>query len=224
MNKLVSFMLNITVKLEVCVFALVSIISSIFGQIAWWLGPGGTYLAHWGPEKVEWASCSVWSVEFEVQSVEFGVRSFECEVGWVWCIEHGVWILCAKFGVWSMECEVCVFCLVYGVWSVNFVCWVWCILRFILPCKSDCYSIFLKKRGIYSLYANLWLLRPLIKNIPDSSHQYGSNVTFGASLAFQIREEYVFEENIFFENWTSRGVNTGVTQFHTQFTHVSRQC
>ena len=28
-------------------------------------------------------------------------------------------------------------------------------------------------------------------NIPDSSHQYDSNVTFGASLPFQMREEYV---------------------------------
>ena len=28
-------------------------------------------------------------------------------------------------------------------------------------------------------FAKLWLVRPLIKNIPDSSHQYGSNVTFG---------------------------------------------
>ena len=26
-----------------------------------------------------------------------------------------------------------------------------------------------------------------------------------------------------FENWTSRGVNSGVMQFHTQFTPVSRQ-
>ena len=69
--------------------------------------------------------------------------------------------------------------------------------RFILPCKSDCQPILLKKQGIFSLYAKLGLLRPLIKNIPDSSHQYGSNVTFGASLAFQMREEYVFEINIF---------------------------
>ena len=28
-------------------------------------------------------------------------------------------------------------------------------LRFILPCKSDCQPIFLKKQGIYSLYAKL---------------------------------------------------------------------
>ena len=35
---------------------------------------------------------------------------------------------------------------------------------------------------------------PGLSNIPDSSHRYGSNVTFGASLAFQMREEYVFEE------------------------------
>ena len=27
-------------------------------------------------------------------------------------------------------------------------------------------------------------------------------------------------KKIFFENWTSRGVNRGLTQFHTQFMHV----
>ena len=85
--------------------------------------------------------------------------------------------------------------------------------RFILPCKSDCLTIFLKKQGTYSLYAKLWLERPLIKNINDSYHQNLSNITFGASLAFQMREEYVFEKNIF-KNWTSRGVNSGVTQFY----------
>ena len=30
-------------------------------------------------------------------------------------------------------------------------------------------------------------------------------------------------EKRFFENWASRGVNSGVTQFHAQFTHISRQ-
>ena len=89
--------------------------------------------------------------------------------------------------------------------------------RLILPCKSDCQPMFLKKQGTHSLYAKLWLVRPLIKNIHDSSHQYLSNVTFGASLALQMREEYVFEIN------TSKGVNSGVTQFHTQLTHVSRR-
>ena len=71
------------------------------------------------------------------------------------------------------------------------------ILRFILPCKSDCQPIFLKKQGINSFYAKLWLLRSLIKNVPDSSHRYGSNVTFGASTAFQMREKYVFEKKYF---------------------------
>ena len=79
------------------------------------------------------------------------------------------------------------------------------ILRFILPCKSECQPIFLKKHGIYSLYAKLWLLRPLIKNFPDSSHRYGSNVTFGASLAFQMQEEYVLKKNIFFKTWPQGG-------------------
>ena len=36
------------------------------------------------------------------------------------------------------------------------------------------------------------------KNIYDSSHQYLLNVTFGASLAFQMREEYVKILYIFF--------------------------
>ena len=78
-------------------------------------------------------------------------------------------------------------------------------LRFILPCKSDCQPIFLKKQGIFSVYTQLWLLGPLIKNIPDSSHQYGSNVTFGESLAFQMREEYVFEEIFFLKIGPQRG-------------------
>ena len=33
----------------------------------------------------------------------------------------------------------------------------------------------------------------------------------------------MFLKKIFFQNWTSRGVNSGVTQLHTQFTHVFRQ-
>ena len=41
--------------------------------------------------------------------------------------------------------------------------------------------------------------KALIKNIPDSSHRYVSNVTFGASLAFLMREEYVYEKNYFWK-------------------------
>ena len=37
-----------------------------------------------------------------------------------------------------------------------------------------------------------------------------------------MREEYGLKKD-FFSNWTSRGVNSGITQFHTQFTHVSRK-
>ena len=85
-------------------------------------------------------------------------------------------------------------------------------LRLIFSCKSECQPIFLKKQGIYSLHAKLWLVRPLINNIPDAYHRYISNVTFGASLAFQMREEYVFEK-IIFENWTSRGVNSALPNF-----------
>ena len=33
----------------------------------------------------------------------------------------------------------------------------------------------------------------------------------------------MFLKKIYFENWTSRGVNNGVTQFYTQFAHFSRQ-
>ena len=29
----------------------------------------------------------------------------------------------------------------------------------------------------------------------------------------------MFLKKIFFEHWTSRGVNSGVTQFHTKFRH-----
>ena len=92
------------------------------------------------------------------------------------------------------------------------------ILGFILPCKSDCQPIFLENAR------HILTLRNIVtfKNIPDSFHRYGSNVTFGASLAFHMRKEYVFEKRVF-ENWTSRGVNSGVTQFHAQFTHISRQ-
>ena len=93
--------------------------------------------------------------------------------------------------------------------------------KFILPCKSDCQPIFLKNQGTYSLYAKLLLLRLLIKNIRDSSHQYLSYVTFGVSLAFYMREEYVFAENIF-ENWTSRGINSGVTQILHAIYNFSR--
>ena len=95
--------------------------------------------------------------------------------------------------------------------------------RFILPCKSDCQPIFFKKQGTYLLYAKLWLVRPLIKNIHDSSHRYLSNVTFGTWVAFQMREEYVFWRKKYLKNWTSRGVNSGITQFQMQFTLVSRQ-
>ena len=37
-----------------------------------------------------------------------------------------------------------------------------------------------------------------------------------------MKEEYVFEKKIV-ENLTTRGGNSGVTQFQTQFTHVYRQ-
>ena len=62
----------------------------------------------------------------------------------------------------------------------------------------------------------------MIKNFHDSSHQYLSNVTFGSSLAFQMREKYVFEEKGKNLNGTSKGVNSGATQFFTQLMHVSR--
>ena len=87
--------------------------------------------------------------------------------------------------------------------------------RFILP------TYFLQNaRHLITFRKNV---RPLIKPIHYSSPWYISYVIFGTSPAFQMREEYVFGKKIlFFLNLTSRGVNSGVTQFHTQFTHVSR--
>ena len=79
---------------------------------------------------------------------------------------------------------------------------------FILPQQSVCQSIFFKIQGTYLLYAILW---PLIKNFLDSSPQYLSNVTFGTSLAFQMREEYMFE-TIYFWNLNLKGVNISITQ------------
>ena len=86
-------------------------------------------------------------------------------------------------------------------------------LRFILPCKSDCQPIFPKMQRTHLIFSKLWFVRPQIFQIRDSSPQFISNVTFGKSLAFQWREECVLD---FFLNWTSRGVNCGVTKFHTQ--------
>ena len=79
------------------------------------------------------------------------------------------------------------------------------ISRFILPRQSLCQSIFLKKQGTYLLYAILWLVRPLIKNILDSSPQYLSNFTFTPSLPFQMREEYTFVKKYIFWNRDLKG-------------------
>ena len=89
--------------------------------------------------------------------------------------------------------------------------------RFILPQQSICQSIFKRKAPHYLTHSRDW---PLIRYIPDSSPQFISNVTFGTSLAFQMREEYML---IFiFFNLDHTGVNIGATQFCTQFTHVSK--
>ena len=88
-------------------------------------------------------------------------------------------------------------------------------LRLILPQQSVCQSIFFKLQGTYLLYAIMWLVRPLIKNILDSSPRYLPNVTFGTSLAFRMREEYIFEKNYFW-NLDLKGLTIGVTQFHMQ--------
>ena len=56
-----------------------------------------------------------------------------------------------------------------------------CRLRFIWPCKSDCQPIFPKIQRTYSLFEKLWFVRPL-----DFS-----NVTFGTSFAFQMREVFL---------------------------------
>ena len=94
--------------------------------------------------------------------------------------------------------------------------------RLILPWKSDCPPVFLKMQGTYSLYAKFWLVRPLNDWIHDSAPRYLSNITFGTSIAFQMRKYHIFLKKYFFENWTSRGVNSAVTHFYTQFKHVSR--
>ena len=110
-----------------------------------------------------------------------------------------LWLLvvhvCGSFAFPSTSNDSCL--TFYDFWLTSNDLLLTSKLRFILQCKSNCHSIFLKKQGIYSLYAKLWLVRPLIKNIPDSSHRYLSNVNFWVSLEFQMREEYVFEK-IFF--------------------------
>ena len=72
-------------------------------------------------------------------------------------------------------------------------------------------------------FAKKILLRPLIKNIHDSSHWYLLNVTFGATLVLHMRKKYVFEKQYFWK-FDVKGVNSGLTQFYTQLTHVSRKC
>ena len=51
--------------------------------------------------------------------------------------------------------------------------------------------------------------------IHDYSPWYLSNVTFGTSFAFQIREKYVKKK-------IKINLKGDLTQFHKQFTHVSR--
>ena len=68
-------------------------------------------------------------------------------------------------------------------------------------------------------FVKVWLVRPLIKQTHNSSTQYLSNVTFGTSLEFQMRKEYVFS---FFFKWISMGVLSGVMQLHTHFRHASK--
>ena len=63
------------------------------------------------------------------------------------------------------------------------------ILKFIWPCKIDWQPIFPKMQRTSSLVAKLLFVRPLICQICDSSPQYFSNVTFGKSLAYQMRKE-----------------------------------
>ena len=75
---------------------------------------------------------------------------------------------------------------------------IWCLYWgslchdkvFANPFSSKC-----KASTHFTQYCDL--LDPLIKNILDSSPRYRSNVTFGTSQAFQMREEYMFEKNNF---------------------------
>ena len=61
-----------------------------------------------------------------------------------------------------------------------------------------------KKKG-EELSTKLWLVRPLIKKIPDSSHQYLSNVILGAGLAFQMKGDYNLKNKIFLKIGPQRG-------------------
>ena len=61
----------------------------------------------------------------------------------------------------------------------------------------------------------------MIKCILDFPTQHLANVTFKTSLAFQMREGYMFD---FFKIfiWISRGVSIGVTNCHANVMHVLR--
>ena len=94
------------------------------------------------------------------------------------------------------------------------------ILRFIWPCKTDCQPIFPKIQRTYSLFCKI-----VICKAPDFKSRILLLDIFQMSPSKQVLHfrwvGYIFEK-IFFENWTSRYVNSGVSQFHTQCMHVSR--
>ena len=67
---------------------------------------------------------------------------------------------------------------------------------FILPSQSVCWSIFSSNSGSHLIYAILWLARPLIEKILDSPTQCLADATFGTSVAFQVRKEYITHVSI----------------------------
>ena len=58
------------------------------------------------------------------------------------------------------------------------------------------------------------IANPFSLKCKASDHPHLSNVTFGTSLAFQMKEEHVLEK-VYFDKLTSMRVNSGVTQFCT---------
>ena len=69
-----------------------------------------------------------------------------------------------------------------------------------------CRSINSSNSGWHLLYAILWLDRPLFKNVLDSPSKYLANAAIGASLAFQIREEYMSFSFLFLSFRISRNM------------------
>ena len=87
--------------------------------------------------------------------------------------------------------------------------------------KMIAHKFCLKCYAPHSLFAKLWFVRPMIVEsvillldiFQMSPLKQVSHFRWGRSM---------FLKKVFFENYTLRGVNIGIMQFHTQFVHVSR--